>query len=573
MNHFQRLLVENIDLWSAADAEKLSKRGRSSTEAIHLYGISKLRAVILGLAANGSLVRGGNGDDALKLLKKIQDAREKLFSVALTKKFKPTKAISDTDTPFPLPKNWIWVRLGEISNFGSTEKRNSIDDDTWVLDLEDIEKDTSKLLRKVRYAERRSLSDKNAFQAGDVLYGKLRPYLNKVLVADEGGVCTTEILPIRCYGPFVPEYFKYVLMSPYFLRYTTKISYGMKMPRLGTEDGRDALFPLPPLDEQRQIADKVGELLLLCDGLENKSISVSLAHEALVKNFLEILLDSRGSKEFEGNWNNISNIFDVLFTSESSINLLKSSILQLGMQGRLTQQNPSDGSAQDLLKLIDYERTNSSFSGGQAKRRKISPLVIDHLPQIPENWVWTQNERISHEWGQKTPLESFLYIDVSSIDSEHGVVSSPEIVSPKNAPSRARKIVRPGSVIYSTIRPYLLNVAVIDEQFDIEPIASTAFVVIHPWASISSRFIYYYLRSPTFIDYVESVQAGIAYPAINDAQFYSAPFPLPPLSEQHRIVTVLEKLLRLCDEMKVRINHASALQRKVADALVDKALT
>ena len=147
---------------------------------------------------------------------------------------------------------------------------NLISDETWVLDLEDIEKDTSKLLQKCRFSERRSLSDKNSFQAGDVLYGKLRPYLNKVIVADEAGVCTTEILPVRCYGPFSSNYFKFALKSPYFINYVNARSYGMKMPRLGTEDGRKAYFPLPPLAEQHRIVAKVDELMALCDALKTR---------------------------------------------------------------------------------------------------------------------------------------------------------------------------------------------------------------------------------------------------------------------------------------------------------------
>ncbi len=287
MNHVQRLLIEHLDLWSAVGAENSSGRGRASTDTNHIYGVAKLREVILGLAVSGRLISRSESYSATKLLDQIYSEREALISAGLIKKSKPLKLISDIDIPFTIPRNWIWVRLGEITNFGVTEKQDSIEDDVWVLDLEDIEKDTSKLLRKCRYSDRKSLSDKNLFKAGDVLYGKLRPYLNKVLVADEDGVCTTEILPIRCYGPYVSEYFKHALMSPYFLKYTASISYGMKMPRLGTEGGRDALFPLPPVEEQRQIADKVNELMLLCDRLE---ASITKAN-ALQRKIADILVD------------------------------------------------------------------------------------------------------------------------------------------------------------------------------------------------------------------------------------------------------------------------------------------
>ena len=115
------------------------------------------------------------------------------------------------EKPYALPPSWAWTRLGEITNFGQTDKDGGITERTWVLDLEDIQKDTSTLLRKVRFAERQAKSDKNRFQSGDVLYGKLRPYLNKVIVADEDGVCTTEILPVRGFCGVMPRFLMYAL--------------------------------------------------------------------------------------------------------------------------------------------------------------------------------------------------------------------------------------------------------------------------------------------------------------------------------------------------------------------------
>ncbi len=174
----------------------------------------------------------------------------------------------DDERPFTLPDAWTWTRLGEITNFGQTNKDGEIRDTTWVLDLEDIQKDTSVLLRKVRFAERQAKSDKNRFQEVDVLYGKLRPYLNKVIVADEEGVCTTEILPVRGHYRVVPRYLMYAVKRPDFLAYVNSKSYGMKMPRLGTDDGRLALFPLPPEKEQHRIVAKVDEMMTLCDRLK-----------------------------------------------------------------------------------------------------------------------------------------------------------------------------------------------------------------------------------------------------------------------------------------------------------------
>ena len=164
------------------------------------------------------------------------------------------KCIED-EIPFEIPEGWSWARLGMISNYGKTSSTpiESIDDKAWILDLEDIEKDTGRVLSKLRKEERSPSSSKRAFKDGQLLYSKLRPYLNKVLIADEDGFCTSEIMPIELYGGIQPRYIRRCLMSPYFLAYANQCAYGCKMPRLGVGDGKKGLVPIPPLDEQRRI--------------------------------------------------------------------------------------------------------------------------------------------------------------------------------------------------------------------------------------------------------------------------------------------------------------------------------
>lgn len=173
------------------------------------------------------------------------------------------EACIDDLLPFEIPDSWEWARLGSISNYGSciNIESNNIKEESWVLDLEDIEKDTGKLLTRKTKKEVKSLSTKHKFFKGQVLYSKLRPYLNKVIVADEDGYCTSEILPITFYGSILSEYAQLFLMSPYFVSYASQCSYGVKMPRLGTDDGKNACFALPPFDEQKQIVEKIKQIL------------------------------------------------------------------------------------------------------------------------------------------------------------------------------------------------------------------------------------------------------------------------------------------------------------------------
>ena len=167
----------------------------------------------------------------------------------------------DEEIPFEIPENWVWVRLGNIVDFSKSQSlpSSSIKESTWVLDLEDIEKDSGILLRKKRMKDVLSKSDKHIFYKGNVLYSKLRPYLNKVIIADEDGACTTEILAFD-FGYIYNKYAQLFLMSPFFVDYATADSYGIKMPRLGSKRGNSALMPLPPLKEQQRIVAQIEKL-------------------------------------------------------------------------------------------------------------------------------------------------------------------------------------------------------------------------------------------------------------------------------------------------------------------------
>ncbi|MDO8622908.1 MAG: restriction endonuclease subunit S [archaeon] len=236
--------------------------------------INKLRQQILQEAVQGKLISQDPKDEpASELLKKIKAEKDKLIRDGKIKKQKPLDSISEDEIPYELPKGWEWVRLGDICDYGSSDKTEgkNLKDNVWVLDLEDIESISSKLIAKIRFLDRKSKSTKNIFYKGDVLFNKLRPYLDKVLVADESGVCTTEILPLRVFGNNLnPFYLRWFLKSPSLMSYINSVTYGMKMPRLGTEDGKKALIPLPPLPEQKRIVEKVDKLIVYCNELEKQ---------------------------------------------------------------------------------------------------------------------------------------------------------------------------------------------------------------------------------------------------------------------------------------------------------------
>ena len=243
----------------------------------------------------------------------------------------------------------------------------------------------------------------------------------------------------------------------------------------------------------------------------------------------------------------------LLADAPNGVAKLRELILQLAVEGKLVSQNSSDEPASVLLEGIRKGQVRA-----RRKKQKESASVFSiedtaHPFDLPSNWEWARLRDISHEWRQKRPDVDFTYIDVAAIDNERGIITDQvKLLEPNDAPSRARKLVKQGTVIYSTVRPYLLNIAIVEKDYSPEPIASTAFAVMHPFDGISARYLFYYLRSRTFIDFVEGQMQGVAYPAINDEKLFSALVPLAPSKEQERIVAKVDELMRLCDEMEAR---------------------
>lgn len=243
--------------------------------------------------------------------------------------------------------------------------------------------------------------------------------------------------------------------------------------------------------------------------------------------------------------------FDTAFAAPDGIKKLRELILTLAMQGKLVPQDPNEQPASDLLQEIEAEKQRLVKEGQIKKPKPLPPVAEEEKPYaLPQGWEWVRLRDICHDWGQRVPNSRFTYIDVSAIDNKSGRIAEAQIIGASDAPSRARKIVHPGDVVYSTVRPYLLNVAIIEREYEPEPIASTAFAVLHSYNGVLNRFVFRYLRSPIFISYVERTQKGVAYPAINDGDFFSGLFPLPPSDEQHRIVAKIDELMTRCDELE-----------------------
>lgn len=252
------------------------------------------------------------------------------------------------------------------------------------------------------------------------------------------------------------------------------------------------------------------------------------------------------------------------------IKKLRELILELAIRGKLVAQNPNDEPARELLKKTVAQKEVLLSQGKIKKSRKLGETNNGEVPfELPIGWEWVLIDQLGHDLGQEKPNSTFSYIDVGCIDKANGVIKEPGVLNAEDAPSRARKLVKRGCILYSTVRPYLLNIAVVEEDIFPKPIASTAFAVIQPFDGINSSYIYRYLRSPTFVSYVESVQTGVAYPAINDKQFYSGLFPLPPQEEQDRIVAKVDELMALCDQLESQTEASIEAHQTLVKSLLE----
>ena len=243
--------------------------------------------------------------------------------------------------------------------------------------------------------------------------------------------------------------------------------------------------------------------------------------------------------------------FDRATDAPDAMLRLRRFVLDLAVRGKLTERSSDDEPASTLLSRIQRQLDVTISRSSRRKSVRFEPITASEAPfSVPEGWIWTRVRQITRDRGQTVPTSAFTYIDVTAIDKELGRLGAPVIMSATEAPSRARKIVSRGDVLYSCVRPYLLNIAVIEHDLNPLPIASTAFAVLDGAGLVEPRYLWTVLRSPYFVECVEEKMRGLAYPAINDSDFSQLPVPLPPLAEQRRIVGKVEELMTLCDQLE-----------------------
>ena len=508
----------------------------------------QLKNSILQMAVQGKLVpQDPNDEPASVLLERIRAEKEKLIKEKKIKKEKnpsiifrgadntPYEKVGDEvrsladEVPFDIPDSWEWVRLGNISSYAETKQKvnaTSADPSVWGLDLEDIEKG-GRLLEHKTVGERKAVGDKTVFIKGDILYSKLRPYLLKILVAPDDGICTPEIVPFRVYGGIDPNYIVNYLKSPYVDNLINSITYGVKMPRVGTETMTSLLVPIPPLDEQRRIVEKIDE--------------VASAVSA----------------------------YDVAYQKSETLNsdfpeALKKSILQEAVQGKLVPQNPSDEPAEALLERIRAEKQRL-IREGKIKKDKHESIIFrrdnshyekrgseevcidDEVPfEIPSGWSWARlgtclDVRDGTHDTPRYVSEGVPLVTSKNLSNGRIDFSTAKLISKQDSDAiNQRSKVDSGDIMYAMIgsigNPVLYRGT---DEFSIKNMALFKCVP----DGIYMEYVYWFLVLAQE-DMKKAASGGVqAFVSLGYLRNYL--IPVPPIAEQKRICNAIEQVLPL----------------------------
>ena len=515
----------------------------------------QLKNSILQMAVQGKLVPQDPGDEpASVLLQRIKAEKQELIKTGKIKKDKKSseifrgathnlpyayceqigneiRDISD-EIPFEIPESWEWVRLGIISTYNQAKQKiNAKDADVsiWGLDLEDLEKG-GRLLVKKTVGERKAVGDKTIFTKGDVLYSKLRPYLLKILVAPDSGICTPEIVPFTVYGGISAEYIVNFLKSPYVDGLVNGETYGIKMPRAGTDTMISLLVPLPPLSEQHRIVAKIEELLPY--------------------------IERYGKAE------------EHLTTLNTTFpEALKKSILQEAVQGKLVPQNPDDEPASVLLERIRAEK-QALIKAGKIKKDKHESVIVtrdkipyeiidgkerclaDEVPfEIPDSWCWCRLGTIfQHNTGktlnssnhQGTMMQyittSNLYWDRFELDKLREMLFTDSEVEKCTVTKGDLLVCEGGDIGRAAIWNYDYPMRI---QNHIHRLRSYAPVEVYFF-----YYVFYLYKRAGLIG-----GKGIGIQGLSSNAIDKLLIPLPPLAEQKKIVAKIEELMQYCDKL------------------------
>ena len=571
--------IDHLDIWTSA-WEKKASGGRGRNGKHSPYGIQKLRELILELAVRGRLAaQDPNDEPASVLLERIAVEKARLVKEGKIKKLPRLPAIEDQDGPENLPNGWGMARLGSIVrvlNGRAYKKHEMLAEGTPLLRVGNLFTSNKWYYSDLELEPDKYIDDGDLIYAWSASFG---PFIWK------GGRA------IYHYHIWKLDFFDESNFDKHFLfRYLEAETDRIKASGSGiamihmTKDRMEKLTILvPPLLEQHRIVAKVDELMALCDRLEQEQTDSREAHQTLVETLLRTLVQAPDAEAAQQAWQRVAQHFDLLFTTETAIDQLKQTILQLAVMGQLVPQDPNDEPASVLLEKISKEKARLVKEGEIRKQKKLPEIAEDEKPfELPNGWLFVRLEDVVDIMSGVTKgrklsgrkLITVPYLRVANV--QRGRVDL-EVLKTIDIPEEELEK-------YKVHQHDLL----ITEGGDWDKVGRTAIwhdevpLIVHQNHVFKARrilqeqnviWIEKYLNSVLAREYfAKSSKQTTNLASINKTQLRGCLVAIPPLAEQHRIVAKTDELMALCDALKARIQESETTQRHLADAVVEQAV-
>ncbi|MDC4706734.1 restriction endonuclease subunit S [Acinetobacter baumannii] len=572
MTDVKELITEHLDIWLTAEAEKKSGRGRSSGSSNSIYGVQKLRELILELAVTGKLVKNITyKNDAKVLINQIK--------VDLSKsniKYKVSK-------PRDLPKGWAWAFIDEIaeSNIGLTYSPKDVSlHGIPVLRSSNIQNGKIDLNDLVRVNT--VIKDNLWVQENDLLICARNG--SKRLVGKTAKI--SGLNEPMTFGAFMAilrsplnDYLEVFLKSPLFRKELDSVET-TTINQITQKNLKNTVVPIPPKEIQTVIVKKVDELMQLCDQLEQQQNLSLEAHDQLVDTFLSVLINSSDVDEFKQNWQHISENFDLLFTTEYSIEQLKQTILQLAVMGKLVKQDPNDEPASELLKQIAEEKARLVKEGKIKKSKPLPEIMDEEKPfEVPNGWEWVRIADIAQiiEYGTSYKTNDNDSVPVYRMGNiQNGLLLEENLkYLSKGCDDLPRLYLKKGDILFNRTNSYeLVGKSAVYLGEDNHATFASYLIRVRLYPTINPIFINQVINSPyyrtTQIEPEITQQCGQAN--FNGTKLASTVIPLPNLLMQTKIIEKLKEIYSLIDNLNLLFLELRKNKVLLADSLVNNAL-
>lgn len=555
-------------------------------------GIKKLRELILELAVRGKLLPQDPSDEpASELLKRIAEEKARLVAEGKIKKQKPLLEISEDEWPFEVPASWAYARLSEITTKltdGSHNPPKDAGSGFPMLSSRDVTAGKIRFDSPSRYLSVDDFGTEDSrtrIQPGDVLLTIVASLGRSAVVPIDAPKFALQRSVAVIASGLYPDFLSNLLNSPVSLKYFDAHAKGTAQKGIYLGKLGEYVTPVPPLAEQHRIVAKVDELMALCDRLEARQADADSDHAQLVQALLGSLTQASDTEDFAQSWQRLAEHFHTLFTTESSIDALKQTLLQLAVMGKLVAQDSSDEPAELLMTRLRRDRSEwlieKQLDDPECKTmlRKLSSLT-DALPPfpLPESWVTVHLIdccRLLVDCHNKTAPyvpAGIPIIRTSNIRNREFRFDDLKYVNEETYEFWSRRCPpEPRDIMFTREAP--MGEAAIIPDGERFCLGQRTMLVRPMHEYIDNRYLLIALTEPHLLERASTSAIGstVKHLRVGDVELLN--IPLPPLPEQHRIVAKVDQLMALCDQLKARLNQARQVHGHLASALVEQAVT